>query len=909
MANKGNPNGDSLTIEKLQIEVAASTGKAVTNLKKLETVLEKIENLGKQPGFTELYIKLRKIASLDFTNATATMGKFATGASNMSKSAKRMGKVKKAVDGVSESIDHLSKKINTLSRVSRGGTQPFGKFNFGESDFDRKWNIFRKASKAMEFPRIGSPSDYEPNWKYYKYDDATRFEKFYRSAFESAKREFEYRIKIKKLYEGQKFYPATQGSRRWAYGNARQRDFGFKDKTGGADWSWYIPNGPNIPFGAGYSAFRSRMNIPRLESVNQEANFHTTTSFESTIFNMQHAFDNLKRSAEKFSYNLKYARDAMREIKKDSKKTYTAFTAMKTILIYSVLFSSVSMVTKGITEGLQNIAIYGKEANKILTEYKTISLQVKNAIGSAVLPILQVLLPVIKTLSNLLIDIANSINVIMSAIAGNSTFIKSKRYVDDYVKSLGKLKGLAGMDQITTIGNQYNYSDMFETVQMSNSQIAVSAANMAELASAIAMIAALFKGKKWAKNISAITGKTRTLKDVLKSVAGITMTIFGTSELIEGSVEGWVEGIDWNNFLQILGGAVMMTGGLYTLFGKTGFVIGGLVGGVTELVVGFKDLDENGRTLQNTLTILSGILSVGLAGAKAGLGSVSIEISAVVALITSLVLWGDKIQSSIETFTEKLNDFTSGALTKLNNLIDSIVEKVSAYSPELGLLISNFGEKLEFVVGLLKDVFNWNLKVFGDSAKIIHDLFNGEWKQLGEDIKKFYKDLFGGIANILIDALNFMIGSFENFVNFFVHGINHIINGLNKIKVKDLLHDEVLFGVNIGEIGDVSFGRIPKFATGGFPEDGLFMANSGELVGKFSDGRSAVANNEQIIDGIARGVYEATSEQTDLLREQNKILWDLLEKDSSGDISISSVTRGLERQNRRNGRVIVPVGS
>lgn len=50
-----------------------------------------------------------------------------------------------------------------------------------------------------------------------------------------------------------------------------------------------------------------------------------------------------------------------------------------------------------------------------------------------------------------------------------------------------------------------------------------------------------------------------------------------------------------------------------------------------------------------------------------------------------------------------------------------------------------------------------------------------------------------------------------------------------------------------------------SFATGGFPEDGLFMANHGELVGQFSNGNTAVANNEQIIQGIERGVYNAVT--------------------------------------------------
>ena len=99
------------------------------------------------------------------------------------------------------------------------------------------------------------------------------------------------------------------------------------------------------------------------------------------------------------------------------------------------------------------------------------------------------------------------------------------------------------------------------------------------------------------------------------------------------------------------------------------------------------------------------------------------------------------------------------------------------------------------------------------------------------------------------------------------------------------------------------------YATGGFPEDGLFMANHSELVGKFSNGKTAVANNEQIVAGIARGVSEASSEQNDLLREQNKLLAKLLAKSGNGSVSVSTITKGLERQNRRNGKVIVPVGN
>lgn len=47
------------------------------------------------------------------------------------------------------------------------------------------------------------------------------------------------------------------------------------------------------------------------------------------------------------------------------------------------------------------------------------------------------------------------------------------------------------------------------------------------------------------------------------------------------------------------------------------------------------------------------------------------------------------------------------------------------------------------------------------------------------------------------------------------------------------------------------------YAKGGFPEEGPFFMNRGEIAGKFSNGKSVVANNQQITDGIAAAVYRA----------------------------------------------------
>ena len=77
-------------------------------------------------------------------------------------------------------------------------------------------------------------------------------------------------------------------------------------------------------------------------------------------------------------------------------------------------------------------------------------------------------------------------------------------------------------------------------------------------------------------------------------------------------------------------------------------------------------------------------------------------------------------------------------------------------------------------------------------------------------------------------------------------------------------------------------GKLPYLASGGIVQNSgqLFIAREAgpELVGTMG-GNTAVANNDQIVAGIQNGVAQANSEQNELLRQQNSILMQLLNKD------------------------------
>ena len=87
----------------------------------------------------------------------------------------------------------------------------------------------------------------------------------------------------------------------------------------------------------------------------------------------------------------------------------------------------------------------------------------------------------------------------------------------------------------------------------------------------------------------------------------------------------------------------------------------------------------------------------------------------------------------------------------------------------------------------------------------------------------------------------------------------------------------------------------------------VFLAREAgpELVGTIGR-QTAVANNDQIISGIASGVATAMSSQNALLSEQNSLLKQLLAKPSG--VSTASIVDGLNRMNRRAGTPIIAMG-
>lgn len=174
--------------------------------------------------------------------------------------------------------------------------------------------------------------------------------------------------------------------------------------------------------------------------------------------------------------------------------------------------------------------------------------------------------------------------------------------------------------------------------------------------------------------------------------------------------------------------------------------------------------------------------------------------------------------------------------------------------------------------GLLKGVkdniskfLNYIKEIPGKVLKAIGNIKN-KVLQKGSDIVSGLKDGFNEKVSTFTSVLGTLPETIRNAIpNLFDVGSNIIQNFANGFSSVHIPMPHIGWDWTGGSIriGNFSF-SLPRFnlqwyAKGGFPEMGqLFIANEAgpEMVGKMGN-RNAVANNNQIVDGIKNGVFEA----------------------------------------------------
>ena len=156
-----------------------------------------------------------------------------------------------------------------------------------------------------------------------------------------------------------------------------------------------------------------------------------------------------------------------------------------------------------------------------------------------------------------------------------------------------------------------------------------------------------------------------------------------------------------------------------------------------------------------------------------------------------------------------------------------------------------------------------------------------------------WNSIMDGMKNYFISTFNDIESDAASTMDSIISKVNSAISAINELKAAM---------ASVG--GGVSVGlNVRGFASGGFPEMGeLFVANESgpEFIGSIG-GRTAVANNDQIVDGIAAGVATAMMAQNELLAQQNQLLLEILNKDTSISLDGRELIAGIDARRARNG--------
>lgn len=252
----------------------------------------------------------------------------------------------------------------------------------------------------------------------------------------------------------------------------------------------------------------------------------------------------------------------------------------------------------------------------------------------------------------------------------------------------------------------------------------------------------------------------------------------------------------------------------------------------------------------------------------------------------------------IKLVLEGLGDFIKGAFLGDWDLMFQGIAKIcegllSLASHLVGLLGELLDGFLSYVQNNMNSFFRW----IEDKTGLDLSIIRNAWNNAMWDLRTYVSEMFTHVQGILQGLSDFLVGVFtgdwdrawrgvqqifaevwntiaataEQAINNMIYDCNPLLGVINQIS--SFFGGPQIGGISIPRLNmslggtTISSGGAShysgKFADGGFPNAGqLFIAREdgagAELVGTIG-GRTAVANNDQIVEGIRQGVYEAVS--------------------------------------------------
>lgn len=474
--------------------------------------------------------------------------------------------------------------------------------------------------------------------------------------------------------------------------------------------------------------------------------------------------------------------------------------------------------------------------------------RLKAALLTLAQPILEVVIPVFVKLVNILTQVVTAIAKFFGMLSGKSwgaqvSAAKGLNAEKEGLEGVGSAaedasKSMASFDEINQITSNQASGSGGTSGAGASSGITPDFSNLDlaedKLNDILGIVGAIAAGLLAWKIASMFT-------DDLGKIGGIALAAAGAFALVYFWLDAWNNGIDMTNFLGMLGGLAALAGGLALAFGPTAAAIALVVGGLAMLVVGIKDVIENGFTLENTLTIIAGLLAAGI-GISILTGSwIPLLIAAIASILVALVSFtghGEELINGLKDVVSGFGKFFKGIFTGDMNLalegakqiwsglkqtwnavVNSIRDAWSAFvdwlkqkNPALAAIFETIGKKFS-------DQYEVWKKILKGLITFLTGVFTGDWKKA-----------WNGVLDILKGVWNLIVGTIEGAINFIIDGINLLISAMNTLHID--IPDWVpkygggKFGINIPLVSRVA---LPRLASGAvIPPNREFMAVLGD---------------------------------------------------------------------------------
>lgn len=524
-------------------------------------------------------------------------------------------------------------------------------------------------------------------------------------------------------------------------------------------------------------------------------------------------------------------------LSKSTKSSHKSMLKMLgTSLLFSTVFRAISAVTKGFTEGINNLTRYSDEANVTMSALKSSLTQLKNGFAVAFMPLITSVTPILTKFMDVISSATNKVSAFFAALSGKSTYTKAIAVQEDYAASLKDTadsakeanKYLSGLDEIRTF-----------TEPNSTKAGSVSPANMfsqESVASPISNFAAILKEKfensDW-KGIGAL------LAEKLNTVfSGIDFSAAGSGfgETIKNIIDvitGFLEEIDW----QMLGNkcaefiaAIDWSGIVSSISEGIGAALGGLAGFIWGFIEEawnsvVKWWQENAYkdgefTIQGLLNgIWEGIKNIGtwitdhiftpfMDGFKKAFGIHSP--STVMAEMGRYMMQG--LFNGITSLVDKVVQIFEKVKTKITSVWNDIKIQTSTVWATIKTSLTNTWNSLKS-----------NVSTFANNVK--NTIVNA-WNSM----KTKVTNIWNGIITSIKNSINKIIYVINRMIYGMVDGVNSLIGALNSLSFSFPDWIPGLGGQSFGlNIGYVSAPYIPYLASGAvIPPNAPFMAVLGD---------------------------------------------------------------------------------